>query len=524
MESAHLPFVVAVLLAAVVGGAVSGLVGIPALRVRGLQLGVATLAFALVTQAWLLGRDWLTGPGVVAPRPSLGSFIFDTEKRYYFLVLGALVLCVLAVRNLTRSGVGRRWVAVRDNEAGAASFAVSPVRAKLTAFVASGTLAAFAGAMYGHCVRHFSPATFNASESLRVVAIAVIGGLGSIGGAIAGAVAVVGIERLVNVAYLGFFTTSVGLLGLLLFMPRGLAGIAEALRNRVRRVPSVDPAQATASFDFVVQRATAPVRVETSGARALQISGIDIAFGGVAALSDVSLSVDAGEVVGIIGPNGAGKTTLFDCICGHVRPDAGRVVLAGRDVGSLAPHARAGLGLVRSFQDARLFPGLSVVDTLRLAQEKHCATNFGHAVLGSRAARTEERRKDVKAAELMELMGLGQFRNKLISELSTGTRRVVELACMLALEPSVLLLDEPSAGIAQKEVEALGELLASIRRITGTTMLVVEHDIPLIAQMSDRLVAMESGRVVCEGSPDAVLADARVVASYLGSASVGVVG
>ncbi|MFA5890897.1 MAG: branched-chain amino acid ABC transporter permease/ATP-binding protein [Actinomycetota bacterium] len=526
MDSAHVPFPVAVLLAAAAGGAASGLIGIPALRVRGLQLGVATLAFALVTQAWLLGQNWLSGSGVVAPRPAIGSFVFDTEKRYYFLVLGTLVLSVLAVRNLTRSGVGRRLVAVRDNEVGAASFAVSPVRAKLTAFIASGTLAALAGAMYGHCVRHFSPETFHASESLRVVAIAVIGGLGSIPGAIAGAVAVVGIERLVKVAYLGFLTTSVGLLGLLLFMPRGLAGIGDALRNGLlRRFGPPEGATQTvaAPLDVVLSAAPAPSsRAETVGARALRVSGMDLAFGGVTALSGVGLSVAAGEVVGIIGPNGAGKTTLFDCICGHVRPDAGRVVLAGRDVTSLAPHARAALGLVRSFQDVRLFPGLTVMDTLRLAQEKHCATNFGGAVLSSPAARAEERRKSRKAVELLELMGLGTYRDKLISELSTGTRRVVELGCMLALEPSVLLLDEPSAGIAQKEVESLGDLLASIRRITGTTMLVIEHDIPLIAAMSDRLVAMESGRVLCEGLPDTVLRDARVVASYLGSAGVAV--
>ena len=545
----HFPFPLAVASAALLGGLISGLVGIPALRVKGLHLAVATLALALVTQSWLMGQTWMAGSGVIAARPAVGGFSFDTQKRYYFLVLAVLALTVLGVRNLTRSGIGRRMVAVRDNEVGASSFALSPVRAKITGFAIAGTLAALAGALYGHCLQRFSPGTFPATESLRVVAIAVIGGLGSVPGAIAGAGIVVGLERLVKVAYLGLLTTSVGLLALLLFVPRGLAGIGAGFRDRLldlvgarklkaleereevefERAVAAEVAGSALSSTVIVQEeerqerqakaAHKPV-IRASAPDApfvLEGHGINLHFGGVVALDDVSISVHTGEVLGIIGPNGAGKTTLFDVICGHTEPQSGRLLFNRGDITDLAPHERAHLGLVRSFQDARLFPGLTVLDTVRLAQERHRMTRIIPALLSLPSSRVAEKEKMDKADGLIEMMGLVAFRDRLAAELSTGTRRILDMACMLALEPSLLLLDEPSAGIAQKEVEALGELLISIRKRTNTTMVIIEHDIPLVSGLSDRLMAMESGKVICVGDPKSVLAHPQVVAAYLGS-------
>jgi branched-chain amino acid transport system ATP-binding protein len=251
---------------------------------------------------------------------------------------------------------------------------------------------------------------------------------------------------------------------------------------------------------------------------ALRTSGVGISFGGVRAVQDVSISVAPGEIVGIIGPNGAGKTTLFDCISGN-HPHQGRVFVGDRDVTDLAPQERARAGLGRSFQDARLFHTMTVLDTLRIASERHHPRGSGalSTLLGRAGAAAAERRSDEQARAVIDAFGLSAYRDKLIGELSTGTRRVVDLAGILVQRPSVVLLDEPSSGIAQKEAEALGPLLLQLRAELGCALVVIEHDMPLLRSVVDRLVAMDQGAVIADGPTADVLQDPLVVASYLGT-------
>ena len=235
-------------------------------------------------------------------------------------------------------------------------------------------------------------------------------------------------------------------------------------------------------------------------------------------MSEVDLSVRESQILGIIGPNGAGKTTVFDMISGFLAPTSGRIVLAGLDVTGTTPDARAALGLGRSFQDARLFPSMTVRQTIAVALERHILTRDPiAAALMSPATRISERAVDREVDRLIELMNLGAFADKFVGELSTGTRRIVDLSCTLAHDPKVLLLDEPSSGIAQRETEALGPVLLDIRDKTGAALVVIEHDMPLITSVSDELLALELGEVVARGEPDEVLNDPRVVEGYLGS-------
>jgi ABC-type branched-subunit amino acid transport system ATPase component len=259
-------------------------------------------------------------------------------------------------------------------------------------------------------------------------------------------------------------------------------------------------------------------------------------YGGVVAVESVSIVAEEGEILGLIGPNGAGKTTLFELISGFVRPDSGSIEFAGERVSTwvggnsrarlgpltlprpgfqftLSPELRARRGLVRSFQDAGLFPTMTVVDVVQLAFERSDPTALVPALLG--AGLPEERKRE-RAAELIALMGLDGYRRKEIRELSTGTRRITEIACLIALEPRLLLLDEPSSGIAQRETEALGDLLLRLRTQLRTTMVVIEHDIPLIMGIADRIVAMEAGRVIAVGSPAAIRENELVIEAYLG--------
>ncbi len=249
----------------------------------------------------------------------------------------------------------------------------------------------------------------------------------------------------------------------------------------------------------------------------LELVDVRKSFGGVQAVTGASLTLARNEILGLIGPNGAGKTTIFDLISGFLTPDTGSITFDGHDVTRLSPDKRAWLGLGRSFQDARLVGSLTVAENLAIGLERHIEVRsaVASALALPGVVATEE---DVAwtVGDLVELMQLGAYRDKFVRELSTGTRRIVDLACCIAHDPSVLLLDEPSSGIAQAETEALGPLLRRIQAETGCALLVIEHDMPLITGISDRMIALELGAPIVEGTPQQVTTDPRVVSSYLG--------
>ena len=249
----------------------------------------------------------------------------------------------------------------------------------------------------------------------------------------------------------------------------------------------------------------------------LEVNGLTVRFGGITAVDDVTFDLKQGEILGIIGPNGAGKTTVFDAISGFVQ-SSGRLVLDGQEISGKSPEKRARARLGRSFQDAKLFPSLTVSEALKISFERHIRVDgVVRTAIGTWGVRRSEKRVAEKVESLIELMGLGAFRDKFISELSTGSRRIVDLAAIMAHDPLVLLLDEPSSGIAQRETEALGPLLLRIREQTGASLLVIEHDMPLITSISDEILALETGRVLTRGAPQEVLNDPRLVAAYLGT-------
>jgi ABC-type branched-subunit amino acid transport system ATPase component len=308
---------------------------------------------------------------------------------------------------------------------------------------------------------------------------------------------------------------------LLLYLPGGLAGLVFRARDALfARLEARLPDTPIERVDAVARHAALPDGSDRSrpvGVPAVRAANISLAFGGIQALDDVTIEARQGEVVGLIGSNGAGKSTLMNVIGGFVPPDSGSVELYGQDVTGLPPHVRAGQGMARVFQDARLFSALTVEETVMVALEAHARTELVPSLLGLAPSRQAERAKRAAAADYISFLGLAGYTNSFLSDLSTGTRRIVELCCLVAQGADLLLLDEPTAGVAQREAEAFGPLIKRIQQELRATVVIIEHDLPLVMSMSDRVYCLAAGTQIAEGPPEDVRSNPDVIAAYLGT-------
>jgi ABC-type branched-subunit amino acid transport system ATPase component/ABC-type branched-subunit amino acid transport system permease subunit len=561
--------------AGLVGAVVMVVIGLPALRVRGLTLAVTTLGLAVIAPDWLYQQGWLGGSTpfnepvqAMTILPGLGSI--GSQLSLYYVVLVVLVLVVAAAATLRRSAVGRTIIAVRDNERAVASFGIKPVTVKLRVLALSGFVAAAAGVFFAADWQSVTPTYFDADFSIALLAIPVVGGLGSLGGAVAAAVLLYmgtffiapHVSSLLGSIgqNVGFFLLlgGLGVIGSMMQFPNGIAGVVQErwqayLNKKAARLTTAGTAirqQAPAASNgdrsvsasgSAIERAAAGVSFATierhengprkgrstntaplAGAPPLAVDHVAIRFGGVDALADVAIEVGAGEIVGLIGPNGAGKTTLMNIISGVLRPDRGSIRLFGHEVARRSPDIRAHYGLARSFQDASLFAGLTVTETVQVATSRRFKTYLLPAMVGAPWVRSAERSSRQRALEIVEAFGLGPWADALTSELSTGMRRICDLAAQVATEPRLLLLDEPTAGVAQREAEAFAPLVRRIRDDLDCAILVIEHDMPMLMGLCDRVYAMDTGSVIAEGAPAQIREDPAVIASYLGTSATAI--
>jgi ABC-type branched-subunit amino acid transport system ATPase component/ABC-type branched-subunit amino acid transport system permease subunit len=519
-----MPFAVAVAYATAAGVLAALLIGFPALRARGLYLAVTTLAFAVAARSWIFVQDVFLGDGTIMylPRGEALGVDFRSQRAYYYLCLVMVTLAAIGVATLRASGVGRSIIATRENESAAASFTISPALAKLTAFGLSGGLAALAGALLAGLRVQFGADAFGPEQSLQVVAMTIIGGLGSVGGPILGALYVVGLPALFDDSpTVALATSGIGLLVLLLYLPGGLMQIVYAARDalfartRSRRSSEHQAVRA-------VRERRLPARPEGRSSRptdvpALAVRDLTVRFGGRLALDDVTIVAHRSEVIGLIGANGAGKSTFLNVAGGFVPAERGRIEVFGVDVTDLPAHRRARHGVGRVFQDARLFGDLTVTETVEVALEAGERSELVPSLLRLPPARRAERAKASAAAAYVDFLGLGRYADRRLGELSTGTRRIVELCCLLAQGADLLLLDEPTAGVAQRESEAFGPLIRRVQAELGATILVVEHDMPLVLSISDRVYCLSAGAVIADGRPEEVRVDPLVISTYLGT-------
>ena len=508
-------------LAALSGGVAALVIGLPALRLPGLMLAVTSLAFSLAAGYWGFTEPWALGSGSSPGQLDLAGVSLSTGRRYYLFALLVFAIVLAAARNIWRGGLGRRLRGVRDNEAAARAFAVSAARTRLQAFVMSGAIAGIGGAVYAYSLAFVDPTAFAPQASIDVVSSTVLGGIGLLLGPLMGALYIIGVPQFIPLDQAGLAASSAGWLILILYFPGGLAQLVSPLYQTVigwlamrepggpvlpASAPGPEPGHTPAPVSRAWPQASAVPVI-------LQLTDLSRSFGGITAVDRVSLAVRRGETLGIIGPNGAGKTTLFELISGFLTPGAGSVWFAGTDMTRLAAEGRARLGVIRSFQDAALFPTLTVRESVELAQERMSPTRLLPSLIG---LRTGERRKTLRASGLIDAFGLGNYAGERIADLSTGTRRITELACVVAAEPTLLLLDEPSSGIAQRETEALGGMLRRLKSELDLTMMIIEHDIPMVMSLADRVVVMDEGRIIASGTPEAIQRDPRVVDAYLG--------
>ncbi len=534
----QLNYFVALAIGVAWGAVVALAVGIPALRLRGLYLAVVTLGFGLAVRSWFVIAEKFApesggGAKLNVNRREGFDLLFWTVKGndfdgVYWFCLFAAIVCIILVWRIRRTGIGRSIIAVRDNENSAAAYTVSPPRAKLLAFSISGSLAALAGGLLPLTAINgqfkVDPLMFDFTESLRIVAIAIVGGVSSITGAILGTLLIVGLPTVFNgTKQVELFASGVGMLVVLLYLPGGLISVVHSARDNLlswlaRRTnwkPSVrEQGAAVTTLRSGVAAGSAP----STGATAppLVVNELTVSFGGRTVVDRVSLRVEAGQIVGLIGTNGAGKTTIMNAVSGFV-PSVGRVELFGEDVSTMAAHRRARLGQGRAFQNARLFGSLTARETIMVALEARQRSLLIPSLLALPPSPGSERRKRREADEILTYLGLGRYSDSLMAELSTGTRRIVELGSLIALDTKLMLLDEPTAGVAQKETEAFGPLIKAVRADLGAAILIIEHDMPMVTSISDRIYCLEAGRVIAEGTPAEVIANPAVIASYLGT-------
>ena len=518
------PFPFSLLIAATVASVAGVLVGIPALRIRGAQLAVVTLAAALTLQDFVINNPQLvSATGNFIPDPDL--FGIDLSVRggesiarlpFGIMVLAVVVVAFVCVGNLMRAGTGRTMLAIRSNERAAAAIGINVPRVKLAGFAASSFLAGLAGGLIGYSRGQLSAESFGVFIGLSFLAVAYLSGITSVSGAVvAGLGTSLGIfyvfsDRNLHLGSYYLLIMGLSLVLTVLFNPIGVAGKTRADYEwiRARIAPRKTEPQ-------VAGETAAPVLDQEPAQRVigdvvLSTSGITVRYGGVVAVSDVSIDVRAGEIVGLIGPNGAGKTSFVDALTGFTRSTGG-VSLGGERLDGRPAYERARRGLVRTWQAGELFEDLTVTDNVRVANE---TGNEALSMLRDTVRPTSAPAAEVQRA--LALTSLTDVADRKPSELPLGRQKAVGMARALAMQPEVLLLDEPAAGLDSDESRAFGDQL---RRIAGTGMgcLLIDHDMHLVMSVCDRVYVIEFGKQIASGTPEQVRNDPRVLESYLGS-------
>ena len=502
-------------LSLVVSGTAAVLLGLVTVRLSGHYLPLGTIAwglglFYLFSKLEFLGRN----DGISAIPPlSVGSFRMLDPGSIYYAIWVAVLIAALLTLNLLDSRTGRAIRALRRGHVAAEAFGVYAPRAKLLVFIYAAVLAGLSGWLYAHFQRAANPTPFGVQVGIEYLFIAVVGGAGYVWGGVLGAAIVIILKEILQ-SYLPLLLHGEGQLetivfGILLVTLLQLAptGVWPWLMAQLPFKPSRRRPDTTLAL---------PARPRPAGAPSvlLQIENARKQFGGVIAVNDVSFDVQAREIVALIGPNGAGKSTTFNLITGVLPPTAGRISVLGKPMGGAPPQEVVKLGIARTFQHVKLVPDMTVLENVAIGA--HLRGHAGPLASMFRLDRSDEAKLFAEAARQIERVGLGDQIDQLAGSLSLGQQRIVEIARALCVDPMLLLLDEPAAGLRHMEKQRLASLLRTLRE-GGMSVLLVEHDMGFVMDLADRIVVLDFGTKIAEGTPQAIKTNPEVIKAYLGA-------
>ena len=510
-------FWAAIPLTLIAGGVVGLLLAWPTAHLKGIFIAVATLGFAVAVTEILNAWKSVTGGaggllGIPIPE-FFGNRLVGGSIGYFWVCAAVVWLMFEISMRVDRSGLSRRFIALRENPRSLSAVGVKPARVRMVAFVVGSSFAAVAGLLFAHFQLALSPESFDLGRLVALLLATLIGGAGKLYGPIVGVVALVIIDEIgFGLGDFQLILYGIAILVLLSLNSTGVVGLLEAVLRRFRKKPPTP-------IQRVIANGAVPAEhhpeISAPGPAALSVVDMEVRFGGVAAVNKSSFEVRAGETVGLIGPNGAGKTTLFNAITGDVKSSSGTVKVGDADITGRGPDLVVLAGVARTFQSPSLVKNLTVIQNVMLGGESQIRASVIGQLFHSPVSCRDDKEQYANALECLQRLGIAEYAHEIVANLSYGIMRLTEIARNLMLNPTVLLLDEPGAGLTEEERLQLAAVLRGISS-TGSSVVLVDHNMSLISAASERLIVIDHGVVLTEGPTEEVLRHPEVITAYLG--------